>query len=104
MKKDFNKNNLIQQQLKIITKKEIKLLKESNNNYIKNKLSPLKNKLEDKIPSKLQSTLEIAFQKGFKAVFDKGDIIIEKTYNKENISMEYDINTYAINKYPSKKN
>lgn len=104
MKKDFNKNNLIQQQLKIITKKELKLLKESNNNYIKNKLSPLKDKLEDKIPAKLQSTLEIAFQKGFKAVFDKGDIIIEKTYNKEDISMEYDINTYAINKYPNKKN
>ena len=30
-----NKNNLIQKQLKIITKKEEKLLKEPNDNYIK---------------------------------------------------------------------
>ena len=103
MKRDFNKNNLVYKQLKAIEKKEVKLLKEPKNNYIKNKLSPLKDKLEDKIPAKLQSTLELAFQKGFKAVFDKGDIIIEKTYNKDDINMEYDINAYAINKYPSKK-
>ena len=104
MKRDFNKNNLIQKQLSVVEKKEMKLLKEPNNNYIKNKLSPLKDKLENKIPDKLQSTLEIAFQKGFKAVFDKGNIVIEKTYNKDNITMEYDINTYAVNKYPNKKN
>ena len=24
--------------------------------------------------------------------------------NKENINMEYDINTYAVNKYPTRKN
>ena len=35
MKKDSNRNNLIQKQLKIITKKEEKLLKEPNDNYIK---------------------------------------------------------------------
>ena len=37
MKKDSNRNNLIQKQLKIITKKEEKLLKEPNDNYIKNR-------------------------------------------------------------------
>lgn len=42
MKKDSNRNNLIQKQLKIITKKEEKLLKEPNDNYIKNKISPIK--------------------------------------------------------------
>ena len=35
MKKDSNRNNLILKQLKIITKKEEKLLKEPNDNYIK---------------------------------------------------------------------
>ena len=44
MKKDSNRNNLIQKQLKIITKKEEKLLKEPNDNYIKNKISPIKDK------------------------------------------------------------
>ena len=104
MKKDSNRNNLIQKQLKIITKKEEKLLKESNDNYIKNKISPIKDKIEGMVPDKLQSTLELAFQKGFKVVFDKGTAVIEKTYNKENINMEYDINTYAVNKYPTRKN
>ena len=87
-----------------IKKKEAKLLKEPKDNYIKNKLSPIKEKIEYKIPDKLISTLETAFQKGFKLVFDKGVGIIEKTYNKEEINMEYDINAYALNKYPSKKN
>ena len=102
MKKDIN--NLINKQIKIIEKKEAKLLKEPKDSYIKEKISPIKNKLEDKIPEKLQSTLELAFQKGFKLVFDKGIGIIEKTYNKDSINMEYDINAYAVNKYPSKKN
>ena len=88
MKKDSNRNNLIQKQLKIITKKEEKLLKEPNDNYIKNKISPIKDKIEGMVPDKLQSTLELAFQKGFKVVFDKGT----------------DINTYAVNKYPTRKN
>lgn len=104
MKKTRNKNNLINNQMQLIEKKESKLLKEPTDNYIKTKLSPIKDKLEDKIPAKLQSTLEIAFQKGFKTVFDKGVGIIEKTYDKDTINMEHDINTYAVNKYPSKKN
>lgn len=104
MNKKMNINLLISKQLKLIDKKEDKLLKESNNNYIESKLSPIKEKLEEKIPQKLQETLELAFEKGFKVVFEKGSTIIEKTYSKDNINMEYDINTYALNKYPTKKN
>lgn len=99
-----NKNKLIDKQLNAISKKESKILNSKENTYIKEKLSPLKETLENKIPDKLQSTLELAFQKGFKAVFEKGIGVIEKTYNKESINMECDINTYAINKYPTKKN
>ncbi|EKY22763.1 EcsC family protein [Clostridium celatum] len=99
-----NKNNLIQKQLMDIYKKEAKLLEEKPPSYIKNKLSPIKETLEDKIPDKLQSTLELAFEKGFKVVFDKGVGLIEKTYNRDNINMEFDINTYAIEKYPTKRN
>ena len=73
-----NKNNLIQKQLMDIYKKEAKLLEEKPPSYIKNKLSPIKETLEDKIPDKLQSTLELAFEKGFKVVFDKGVGLIEK--------------------------
>lgn len=104
MKKTRTKNNLIDNQLQLIEKKELKLLKEPTDNYLKTKLSPIKETIENKIPDKLQSSLETAFQKGFKTVFDKGIGIIEKTYNKDTINMEHDINTYAVNKYPSKKN
>lgn len=104
MSKERKINNLINKQMKLIEKKEAKLLKEPKDNYIKTKLLPIKEKIEYKIPDKLISTLEVAFQKGFKTVFDKGVRIIEKTYNKEEISMEYDINAYAVNKYPTKKN
>lgn len=104
MNKDLNKNKLIEKQLNSINKKELKLLNTKENNFLKTSLSPIKDKLEEKIPDKLQSTLESAFQKGFKIVFDKGVGVIEKTYNKNDINMEFDINTYAINKYPTKKN
>ena len=104
MKKENNINNLVNKQMKLIEKQESKLLKEPKDNHIKSKISPIKEKVKNKIPDKLLSTLEVAFQKGFKTVFDKGVGIIEKTYNKENINMEYDINTYAVNKYPTRKN
>lgn len=104
MSKFSSKNKLIEKQLKQLNKKEEKLILEKEPSIIKNKLDPLKTKIEDKIPEKLQSTLNIAFEKGFKTVFDKGLGIIEKTYNKEDINMEFDINSYAINKYPTKRN
>ena len=103
MNKFSSKNNLIESQLKKLNKKEEKLIAVKNPSVIKTKLDPLKSKIEEKIPEKLQTTLNIAFEKGFKTVFDKGIGIIEKTYNKENINMEFDINSYAINKYPTKK-
>lgn len=104
MSKFSSKNKLIEKQLKQLNKKEEKLILEKEPSIIKNKLDPLKTKIEDKIPEKLQSTLNIAFEKGFKTVFDKGLGIIEKTYNKEDINMEFDINSYSINKYPTKRN
>ena len=104
MSKFSSKNKLIEKQLKQLNKKEEKLILEKEPGIIKNKLDPLKIKIEEKIPEKLQSTLNIAFEMGFKTVFDKGLGIIEKTYNKDNISMEFDINSYAINKYPTKRN
>ena len=104
MKKNSDLNTLINKQLKLIYKKESKLIKEDTNNYFTNKLSPIKNSIEDKIPPKLQTTLELAFEKAFKTVFEKGVGIIEKTYDKDSINMEFDINSYSINKYPNKKN
>lgn len=104
MSMNFKENKAIQKQLIAINKKEMKILNKKEGGYLKDAISPYKDKLEEKIPDKLQDTLEVAFQKGFKLIFEKGISVIEKTYNKECINMEFDINTYAVNKYPTKKN
>lgn len=44
--------------------------------------------LEDKVPEKLQETLDSAFGTAFSLIFQKGTGVIEKTYNKEKIEEE----------------
>ena len=57
--------------------------------------SVLINKLDRFVPSKLSSTLNAAFFKGFEVIFEKGTGVIEKTYNKEQKEKDFQINTYA---------
>ena len=51
--------------------------------------------LEKKIPPNLQNTLNAAFAKAFYVVFEKGTGVIEKTYKKEELQKNYQINEYA---------
>jgi len=44
--------------------------------------------LEDKVPDKLQETLDSAFGAAFSLIFQKGTGIIEKTYDKEKLTEE----------------
>ena len=90
--KEFNK--LIKKEDKILNKKS---------GYLKSKLKPLSEKIEGMIPKKLESTLESAFYNGFKIVLEKGSKYIEKSYNKEEIEFEHEINSYAIKKKLNKK-
>lgn len=57
--------------------------------------SILTTKLEDKIPDKLQSTLNIAFTKAFDLIFQKGTKVIEKTYNKDQLEHNFKVNEFA---------
>lgn len=63
--------------------------------HIEKKESALNQKLQEKVPEKLHSTLEQAFGKAFFLIFDKGTDIIEKTYNREEMQKTYQINQYA---------
>lgn len=56
------------------------------------KESILNQKLEEKVPEKLQGTLDTAFAKAFHLIFEKGTGVIEKTYRKEDIKKNYLIN------------
>lgn len=95
--------DLLEQQLKRLEKQEQKLLNQPENPFMKSTISPVVDKIQDKIPPKLKSTLDTAFYKGFQFVFEKGNAIIEKTYNKEKIELDFDINNYAVDKKANKR-
>jgi hypothetical protein len=86
-----------------IVKEEGKLLNQKEIPFIKEKVTPIVDKLQEKIPAKLKDTLETVFYKSFQLVFDKGTSYIEKTYNKDNIQLEFDLNNYALDKKFSNK-
>lgn len=70
---------------------------------IKAKVPFLNEKLDPRIPEKLRETLNLAFNKAFQLIFDKGVGIIEKTYNKEKYEMDYKVNEYALGLKSDKK-
>lgn len=57
--------------------------------------SKLNQLLENKVPPTLQGTLGKAFSKAFHTVFEKGTGVIEKTYKKDEIRKQYQINDYV---------
>ncbi len=59
--------------------------------------------VSQRIPDKLEETLNIAFAKSFELIFDNATTAIEKSYNKENIEFKYKLNTYAYELKPDKK-
>lgn len=49
----------------------------------------LNKKLEEKVPEKLQGTLDTAFAKAFGMIFEKGTGVIEKTYKKDELQKKF---------------
>jgi hypothetical protein len=92
MKKEIDK------QLDRIAKKESKILNKEESKLFKTKLEPAIDKIQGKIPEKLNDFLETAFLKGFKLVFEKGHIFIDKTYNKDKLKMGYAYNNSEVSK------
>ncbi|MBZ2174254.1 EcsC family protein [Schnuerera sp. xch1] len=97
-------NRELKKQLKRINKKERKILNRRENRLLKAKIDPIMDKIQEKIPEKLKSTLEIVFYKGFQLVFERGHAYIEKTYNKDRLQLEHELNNYALDNDISKRN
>ncbi len=57
--------------------------------------SIINEKLDEYVPDKLRSALNVAFFKAFQLIFEKGTGIIEKTYNKEKHQTAFMTNEYA---------
>ena len=87
----FQKKTPYQKEWEKFIKKENKYLKKQLNK----KESFLNQKLEEKVPEKLQGTLDTAFAKAFHLIFEKGTAVIEKTYRKEEIEKQYQINEFT---------
>ena len=63
---------------------------------LKAKSAAWRKELESRIPEKVYAGLESAFCKGFGVVFDKGRVIIEKGYNKEELRANHAIRDFAV--------
>jgi len=57
--------------------------------------SALNRLLAEKVPEKLQRTLDAAFEKAFLLIFEKGAGVIEKTYRQDALRDEYKVRLYA---------
>lgn len=83
----------VERELQKIEREEQKLIQYAE----KHKNAPAwKTELEDRIPPKVMSGLQKAFAKAFGLVFEKGAIMIEKTYDKDSLAKEFQINDFAM--------
>lgn len=93
-------NKFVQKQLKQIAKREEKFLQSKEE---KSSFRQLTDKVEEKIPDGLQEKLEFAFYKGFQVVFEKAAPLIEKTYDKEDLHKEHQMQHYSFTELNRKK-
>ena len=81
----FKKKTPFEKELSAVLKKERKFLESRKNK----KESFINRQLEKVVPAKLQSTLDSAFAKAFGLIFEKGTKVIEKTYNRKNLEIDF---------------
>ncbi|MEX0155866.1 EcsC family protein [Clostridium butyricum] len=96
IKKIKKEEKIIRRQKNKLAKIEEKLLEKEDNKFLKNKLNPLKSKVEDKIPDKVTN--------GLNKAFEKGTSLIEKSYNSDKLKNDADTNKYILSKEISSKN
>lgn len=93
--------DIIKKHLNKLDKKEQKILNRKQN-IIEEKLEPFVDKVESKVPDSLKVSLDKAFYKAFKIIFEKGTKYIEKLFNKNKIQFNHNVNDYSLNKYADK--
>ncbi len=57
---------------------------------------PWKSVLAEKVPAKVTSGLQTAFSKSFAVIFEKGTSVIDKTYNKDELTQNHQLQDYAV--------
>ena len=95
----FSKKTPLEREWELLLKKEQAFIQKRQ----EKRESFLNQKLQEKVPEKLQGTLDAAFFKAFTMIFEKGTGVIEKTYRKEELEKRYKINEFADETLQSRK-
>lgn len=69
----------------------------------KTKDNVVKDKIYEKVPDTLSHTLELAFEKAFSLVFRKGKGILEKTFDKEALQLEFAVGDQFVEQKQTQK-
>lgn len=89
----------VEKEWEVLLKKEEKLYKSKQ----EKKDSKINQLLAEKVPEKLQQTLDTAFYKAFLMIFEKGTKVIEKTYARKEMETVYKVREYEEELRHSKK-
>ena len=94
----MNNHSNLKQELQNLELKEKRFL---NKKVVDGKL---KEKVYKKIPENLEETLNNVFIKAFEITFNNGTSIIEKSFDKEKINLEYEVNKFVLDYKENSKN
>ena len=85
---------------KTVLQKEIERHKRAERRFLRAQLKREPTKLdlflEEKVPPKLESTLDAAFAKAFHLIFSKGSSIISKTFSTDKLIEEFEADTASL--------
>lgn len=95
----FKKKTPYEKELAAVLKKERRFLESRKDR----KQSLINRKLEQLVPAKLQETLDSAFAKAFGLIFEKGTKVIEKTYDRKSLEIDFYENDYRNTVLETKK-
>lgn len=65
--------------------------------------SKFKQKIYSTLPDKVVVTLEKVFEQAFKAIFITGSGVVEKTFSKEDLQLEFQAVDFMVSRKPSRK-
>ncbi|MDE7478919.1 MAG: EcsC family protein [Lachnospiraceae bacterium] len=94
----FNKSP-IEKELNKIAREEAKIAKQTE----QYRTAKWKETLEQLIPSRVYTNLQAAFCKAFELIFERGTVLIEKTYDKDEMEKDFQVHDYAVDLKGSRK-
>lgn len=92
---------------KTVMQREIDRLRRAERRFLRKQLNKEPTKLdlllEDKVPAKLEFTLDAAFAKAFHLMFSKGSTIISKTFSTDKLIEEFEADAASLEEIGGRK-